>query len=251
MKIGINASFLRKTNTGIGQYTLNIVGEMLNLPESYEHQFYLYFEDKDSVEKIPAKSNVVKRTIETPFYKRDDLIRKTSWERALLPRQARRDNVEVFFTPYNSASSFPLIRHVITLHDVIWKVFEKDYVNNFRKNIYAKQTFDAVKRANRVITVSEYSKKDIIKYLNIDPSFITVVKNGVAPCFQPMDNKKELFRNLERLHIDFPYLFYMGGFEKRKNVGLLLSAFSKISKNYPNILKDRKLVIAGEVGSSI
>jgi len=135
----------------------------------------------------------------------------------------------------------------MTLHDVIWKVYEKEYVNNFRKSIYAKQTFDAVKRASHLITVSEYSKKDIIKYLKIDPAFITVIKNGIAKEFKHLDDRKKLAQTLSGLGVDSPYIFYIGGLEKRKNLDLLLKAFKKIVDNYTNVLEKRKLVIAGEI----
>jgi glycosyltransferase involved in cell wall biosynthesis len=247
MKIGINFSFARKENTGIGQYTINLVNEILNLEESQEHIFYIYAEDKESLQKIPDREGIIKRLVLTPFYKRDDLVRKTTWEKAILPRQVKKDKIETFFSPYNSASYFPLTRYIITLHDVVWKVYEKDYVNNFRKSIYTKQTFDAVKRATHLITVSEYSKKEIVKYLKIDPFFIKVIKNGVADYFKHLEDKKKLIKRLGELGVEPPYIFYIGGFEKRKNVGLLLSAFKKIVANYANILEKRKLVIAGEI----
>ncbi len=247
MRIGINVSFARKGNTGIGQYTLHLVREILNLEESRKHNFYLYAEDKESLAKMPDGEMIAKRIVPTPFYKRDDLVRKTTWEKAILPRQAKKDEIETFFSPYNSASHFPLTRHIVTLHDVVWKVYEKDYVNNFRKSIYAKQTFDAVKRATHLITVSEYSKKEIVKYLKIDPAFITVIKNGVADYFKRLENRKKIIKRLNELGVEPPYIFYIGGFEKRKNVGLLLSAFKKIVANYANILEKRKLVIAGEI----
>ena len=247
MKIGINVSFARKENTGIGQYTFYLVREILNLAESQEHIFYLYADEKESLQKMPDGNGIIKRIVPTPFYKRDDLVRKTTWEKAILPRQVRRDEIETFFSPYNSASSFPLTRYIMTLHDVIWKVYEKEYVNNFRKSIYAKQTFDAVKRASHLITVSEYSKKDIIKYLKIDPALITVIKNGIAKEFKHLDDRKKLAQTLSGLGIDSPYIFYIGGLEKRKNLDLLLKAFKKIVDNYTNVLEKRKLVIAGEI----
>ncbi|MBU2025312.1 MAG: glycosyltransferase family 1 protein [Patescibacteria group bacterium] len=252
MKIGINASFTRKPYTGIAQYTFQLLEAMFSLPQAREHQFFLYFEDEKSAPSItnhkPARvTNIIERIVKTPFYKRDDLVRKTAWEKINLPAAAKKDSLHVFFTPYNSATSFPMIKHVITLHDVIWKVYEKDYLNNFRKNIYSRQTFDAIKKAAHLITVSEYSKKEIIKYLNIDPSFITVIKNGAADCFYPVSDQRKIQTKLEQLNINSPYLFYIGGFEKRKNLDFLLKAFKKMTENYANVLGSRKLVIAGEI----
>lgn len=245
MKIGINASFARKEDTGIGQYTINLINALIS--KGGEHSFCLYFEDRESPRLFPDAKNIKKRTLITPLYHRDDLIRKTAWERALLPREIKREKPDVFFSPYNAATLIPLIAHVMTLHDVVWKIYEKDYLNNFRKNLYAKQVFEAVKRATHLITVSEYSKKEIVKHLGIEALQISVVKNGVSKTFQYLENRRAVVERLQTLGIDVPYIFYIGGFEKRKNVDLLLSAFRIIVENYGTVLGNRKLVIAGHL----
>jgi glycosyltransferase involved in cell wall biosynthesis len=251
MKIGINVSFVRKENTGIGQYTLNLVKEILNLEESQSHSFILFFEDKINWDFLKGRSNVKKKVIATPLYKRDDLVRKTAWERIFLPKEVKKEGVGFFFTPYNSVSHFPLLPHVMTVHDAVPKVYQKTYLNNFRKSIYANQTEGALKRASKLITVSEYSKKDLIKYYGVDPSRVVVVKNGVSPDFFPREDRRALLNELEKMGINDPYLFYIGGLEKRKNLELLLRAFQKLTKSYANLLEKRKLVIAGEIWEHI
>ena len=255
MKIGINASFLRKPSTGIGQYTLHLLRAIFQLESAWEHEFFLYYEDKKSMEtkllSYPLKPGtapkIKKKFLATPVYQRDDLVRKTAWERLILPRQAKKDGVELFFTPFNSATSFPLIPHVMTLHDMIWKVYEKEYLNNFRKNLYSKQTFEAIRRARQIITVSEYSKKEIIKYLGLDPMYISVIRHGITKELKPVTDQGKLRKGLKRLKIKDPYLLYLGGFEKRKNVPLLLKTMKTLGSIYANILQDRKLVIAGKL----
>jgi len=245
MKIGINASFARKEDTGIGQYTINLVKALICLAD--EDSFCLYFEDRESQRLFPDAKNIRKRTLITPLYHRDDLIRKTAWERVMLPREVKRDKPDIFFSPYNAATLIPLVKHVMTLHDVVWKIYEKEYINNFRKSLYAKQVYEAVKRASHLITVSEYSKKEIVKYLGIDALGISVVKNGVSKSFQYLENRRAVVERLQQLGIDVPYLFYIGGFEKRKNVEMLLGAFKTIVENYGTVLGPRKLVIAGHL----
>ena len=245
MRIGINASFARKEDTGIGQYTIYLLNALLK--KSSEHSFILYFEDQESQAHFASQPNYTKKTLVTPIYQRDDLVRKTAWEKVLLPREARKDKIELFFTPYNSATVIPLIPHVMTIHDAVWKIFEKDYLNNFRKNIYAKQTYEALRRATHLVTVSEYSKKEIAKHVGVNLAAVTVIKNGVDASFAYIENRRSVHERLLRLGIDFPYIFYMGGFEKRKNVDFLLNCFKKIVDNYPNIIGKTKLVIAGQL----
>jgi len=66
--------------------------------------------------------------------------------------------------------------------------------------------------------------------------------------FRPLEkNDKNLAKTLKKHGVDAPYIFYIGGFETRKNVNLLLKAFAKITKHYTNNLRNRILVIGGEV----
>ena len=246
-KIGINGSFLRKINTGIGQYTLNIVNALLNLEESENFKFFVYAEEEDNLNLIEDKPNLEKKIIQTVFYKRDDLLRKASWEKVFLPREAKKDGVDIFFTPFNSSSVFKGIQHTTTIHDMIWKVFESIYANNIRKSVYFNKTFKACQKANSIITVSEYSKKEIVKYLNIIPGNIFVVYNGINDDFKKKLGRMKQKKVLDKYNINYPYFFYMGGFEQRKNVDLLIRVFAQLKKTYSNLLQDRKLVIAGEI----
>ncbi|MBD3244913.1 MAG: glycosyltransferase [Candidatus Moranbacteria bacterium] len=247
MRIGINASFLRKLNTGIGQYSKNVIERMVNLKEHKDKKFYLYFEEEGGSNFIEESDNVIKKILKVPFYKRDDLVKKTTWEKIVLPREVKKDEIDVFFTPFNSASYFHSIRHVVTLHDVVWKVFEDQYANNFRKKLYFNKTLDMSEKADHLITVSRFSKREILKYLEVDPNNLTVIRNGVADYFRYQENKAEIERSIKKTGLKPGYIFYIGGFEKRKRVDFLIGAFKKIVDNYPNVLEGRKLVIAGEL----
>lgn len=246
MVIGINASFVRKEATGIGQYTINLVKEMAKMNAGKNQQFVLYLEEETGREFLPEAQGFSVKVLKTPIYQRDDLVRRSTWEKLILPAEARRDKVDIFFSPYNAASFFPMTRHVITLHDVVWKVFEKEYINNFRKKLYVGQTFEAINRSQHLITVSEYSKKEINKHLGIAPQFITVIKNGVSTEFGLVPEKRQVQHDLKRLNIDAPYILYVGGLEKRKNVEILLRAFKKAIEGYANIFGRLKLVVVGD-----
>lgn len=242
IKIGINALFLRKLDTGIGRSTKNLIEELEKLDR--ENLYYLYTDHK-----LPIKLSANFRTkiVSSSFYRREDLIKQTFWEKISLVKEAEKDQLDIFFSPYNSASRFKTIPNIVLLHDVIWKVLASTYLYNFRRKIYAQQTYEAVKSAKRVLTVSEFSKKEIIKYLGVESENIKVIGGGVSPMFKPVEkNNKKLRATLEKFRITTPYIFYMGGFEIRKNVSLLLRAFSKLAKHYSANLKDTILVIGGE-----
>ena len=243
LRIGINALFLRKFETGIGRVTKSLIEELIKLDK--ENTYILYTDQRVGFH-LPANFRV--KILASSFYRREDLVKQTFWERITIAREAEKDQLDVFFSPYNSATRFKTVPNVVLLHDVIWKVLASTYLYNFRRRIYAQQTFEAVKAARKVVTVSEFSRKEIHKYLDLGLDKIKVIGNGVSGVFRPLEkNDKNLNRVLKKYGINSPYLFYVGGFETRKNVSLLLGAFSKLVKHYESNLRNRILVIGGEI----
>jgi len=242
LRIGVNALFLRKIDTGIGRVTKSLLEEISKIDK--ENTYILYLDQRANI-KLPA--NFRTKIISSHFYKREDLVKQTFWERITISREAEKDKLDVFFSPYNAATRFKEVPHVVLLHDVIWKVLASTYLYNFRRRIYAQQTFEAVRLAKKILTVSEFSKQEIKKYLGIDTSQIKVIGGGVSPDFRPLEkNDRKMRRTLLKFNIRSPYIFYVGGFEIRKNVPMLLKAFAKITKLYSGNLKDKILVIGGE-----
>lgn len=242
LRIGINALFLRKVETGIGRVTKSLIEELIKLDR--ENSYTLYTDQRVGFH-LPA--NCRAKILSSSFYRREDLVKQTFWERITIAREAEKDQLDVFFSPYNSATRFKTVPNVVLLHDVIWKVLESTYLYNFRRRIYAQQTYEAVKVAKKVLTVSEFSRKEIHKYLDLDLDKIKVIGAGVSDVFQPMEkNDKNLAKTLKKYGVENPYVFYIGGFESRKNVGSLLRAFAKLAKHYSNNLRNRILVVGGE-----
>jgi len=243
LKIGVNALFLRKGDTGIGRVTKSLLEELAKLDK--ENSYLLYTDHRIDFH-LPANFRV--KILSSSFYRREDLIKQTFWERITVAREAEKDQLDVFFSPYNAATRFKTIPNVVLLHDVIWKVLATTYLYNFRRRIYAQQTYEAVKVAKKVLTVSEFSRKEIYKHLGLELDKIRVIGAGVSEKFKPLEkNDRTVLETVKKYGINSPYIFYIGGFETRKNVSLLLRAYAKLVKHYANNLKDRILVIGGDV----
>jgi glycosyltransferase involved in cell wall biosynthesis len=240
MKIGINASFLRKIDTGIGQVTQGFVKELIK-SRSKKNEYFLYFE-KDIDFKLPK--NFRKRVFLPLFWRRDDLIRKIWWEKFLLPRQAGKDRCDVFISLYPCPTNFPKnIRHKMLVHDLIPKVFP-EYLDNWRKKIYFHLSNQAAKQADKLITVSEWSKRDIQKYLKIRKPKIRVAYPSAEDTFFEESGHAEDNRILEKYGVFGRYIFYIGGFDFRKNIPALLKAFKIFRERYD--IRDINLVLGGE-----
>lgn len=240
MKIGINASFLRKPDTGIGQVTRGFVDELIK-QYSEKSEYFLYLE-KDIDLKLPK--NFHKRVFLPKLWKRDDLIRKIWWEKFLLPRKVRADKCDVFISLYQCPTFLPKnIRHKMLVHDLIPKIFP-EYLDNWRKKFYFFLTQRAIRHADEIFAVSEWSKKDIRKFLKVPNEKIKVAYPSVGDEFFEESTHEKDNKILEKYGVFGRYIFYIGGFDFRKNVSGLLEGFAKLIER--GGADDVNLVLGGE-----
>jgi len=239
MKIGINASYFRKSDTGIGQVTRGFVEDLVK-SRSGKNEYFLYLE-KDIDLKLPK--NFHKRVF-LPLWRRDDLIRKIWWEKFLLPKKAAQDKCNVFVSLYQCPTFLPKnIRHKMLVHDLIPKIFP-GYLDNWRKKIYFHLTQVAIREADEIFAVSEWSKKDVHKYLKIPEEKIKVAYPSVGKEFFEKPGEARDHKILEKYGVYGRYIFYISGFDFRKNVPGLLEAFAKLIGR--DGIENVSLVLGGE-----
>ncbi len=191
-------------------------------------------------------SNFTKKILRNHFYHRDDLIRKIIWEKFILPQASKRDGCEKFFSLYQSASIFRKIPHLMLVHDVIWKIFPQ-YKNNWRKKFYYFLVNRAIQKADRILTVSEHSRKDIAKFFGISLEKIVRSYIDCDPIFKKEPDFQEKKEILKRYSLrDKEYIFYVGGFDIRKNIDRFLKAFGFYCQKQKEKGKEPlELVLAG------
>lgn len=220
MRVGINASFLRKPFTGIGQVTLHF---LRSIPESVHAEFILYTE-----EDIPASLEIPQSFVRRAFlppWRRDDLVRKLWWERFLLPEAARQDGCDVFISLFQSASVMSSgIRHIMVVHDIIPRLFP-EYLDNYRKRFMWNSVERGVKRADRIHAVSSRTEKDLVRHLDISPASITVNRIDVDPIFKRAVTDERRSSVMEKYGLSTGYLYHGGGLEMRKNTEGVLRAY--------------------------
>jgi len=249
MRIGINASFARKGNTGIGQVTLNFLKKLSEVksekfqPEAdppgaeknKSFEFILYLEADINL-KLPSN---FKKIIFLPFWKRDDLIRKIWWEKFLLPRKVAQDKCDILFSLYQSTTLLPnkvnhrtknfgeRAKHIMIAHDIIPKLFP-EYLNNFRKKLYWRLTEKSIATADKIIANSRRTEKDLIRHLGIDPAKITVAYLDVDEIYKKDVSEEKSRRVLEKYNLSPGYIYTGGGLERRKNTESLLRAYKML-----------------------
>ncbi len=242
-KIGINTSFLCKPYTGIGQVTTNVLREIMtrknfviggkSIP-SCEITFFLYIDEDVSffdtaLFKKHGGARFVPRKVSF-WYKRNDLLRKWIFERFLLPHLAKKDQVDVCISLYQSSTVFPWwskIFHLMVVHDIIPEILP-EYRATARKRFFWKKIQRGIRLADRIVAVSHYTKQDIRTHYDLGDEKILVASIDVDPVFsQPI---KQSNISSVRHHYALPkkYFFYAGGLEVRKNIRNVLYAYKSL-----------------------
>jgi len=249
--IGINGSFIRKPASGMGQVSWHFIKQLIKMSSENKHlksEFVIYLEDKipsdfiSDYNKVPA--NIKFKIVKSRLYKRDDLIRKVLWEKFWLPVQVKKDNCQSFLSLYQSASILPKqIKHTMFVHDVIPNVFP-EYLNNLRKKSYYWLVDRAVKQTYKIVTNSNFSKKEIARTYNINHDKIKVSHLSCDPIFKKQLSEDEREDDLKKYGIkkSDKFILYEGGSDVRKNIGRIIEAYGRL---VPEITNIPSLVIVG------
>ena len=246
-KIGIDASFLRKQDTGIGQVTINFLQKLIELEseknENKKVEFFLYLEE-DLKLKLPKNFHKV---IFLPPYKRDDIFRAIWWQKYLLPKKALQDGCDVFLSMYQCATIMPKkIKHIMIVHDVLLEFFPQ-YLSNWRKAYAWKISKKAIGRVDKIIAVSHKTEKDLINQLGVDSKKITVSHIDVAQIYKQEVSLAESQRVLKKYKLEAGYIYSGGGLDTRKNIESVVHVYKKLLKR--NFMENAipKLVISGKL----
>jgi len=154
----------------------------------------------------------------------------------LLGAALRRRNPKLFFSPgYNSPLGWPG-PFVFTLHDLN-HLCVPDNSNALKRAYYRYIIKPACHRAEFVLTVSEYSKREIAAWAKVDEGKIVNVGNGVGPAFSPTGPKYDP---------GYPYLLYVGSRKSHKNLPRLLTAYS-----VSGVWQDVRMLLSGQPDEQI
>ena len=241
MKIGVNARLLTKPFTGIGQYTKNLFTELGEIDK--ENEYILVVPEKVDVHfpKNVCVKVVKEKSVGTSGMK------KTWWEQITVPDFFIAQGMDAaFFTypcnPWSKDWYKDNMKTFVTVHDCIpW--MNKDYRKGLLSKLYHSQTKKAVKMADKIFTVSESSKEGIAGVCGVDREKIIVAYNDAADVYKKPVSEDVLRKVLLRFGLKRgKFALYVGGYDKRKNVPLLVKAYGEFFKKH----KDIPLVLAGD-----
>lgn len=152
--------------------------------------------------------------------------------------------LSLFWSPHFNVPIIPTKakKQIVTVHDVFHLTFSK--ILSIPKRIYAKKLINsAVQNSDRIITVSNFSKQEIINHTGTDSDKIVVIYNGINKhLFNPDKDIQESTMIKKKYNLPEKFILYVGNVKPHKNLRRLLEAYLEIQDKIP----DFSLVIVGE-----
>lgn len=237
-RIGIDARKLR--DYGIGSYIRQLLEAIGRQPDSDRYAFLVYARagDRDVLPPLPPHFEIADE--EARGYSLAELT-GFAW-------RIFRDRLDLFHATHYVLPPLPQTRAVVTIHDIIHLLYPQ-FLPSRAAHVYARLMIrHALRRANRIITVSYNSRRDLTDYFGIPAARTEVIYNGVSPSFRPDIPGEELARIAQKLGIPSPYLLFLGGEKPHKNVQNVVRAFAEARRRRE---LRHSLVLAGPMPKEI
>ena len=233
MKIAIDArSATLHQGTGIGTYTNNLILEMLSIDSKDE--FTLFCSGKFNEKFNKKNTNIVYSSGRHGGF----------YEKLYIPSVLNELHADLYHIPQNGIGfDFDTqIPTIVTIHDLIPytmpETVGKGYLERFLRDMP-----NIISNSSGILTVSEYSKRDILKFFSSYPEDrIFVIPLAANSNFTPLDKNNCKSYVEHTFGVTDPYILYIGGFSLRKNVLGLIKAFNKV---YKDLNKPYKLLLGG------
>ena len=209
MKIAVDARMINMS--GIGTYIQNLMKNGC---------YDIALGRKDEIEKVDNKIDTIE--FNSPIYGIKEQLKFPY-------KKLRKEKPDVLHVPHYNVPIFYRGKMIVTIHDLTHLICPEFLPNKFAY-IYAKfMLWIAIKKSSEIITDSENTKKDILKFFNVNPNKIKVIYLGVGEEFRKKDEKdiKYLYKKYQ-IPENKKILMYVGNLKPHKNLERLLEAYSQI-----------------------
>src|SRR5215470_5151408 len=218
MRVAIDARKLQ--DFGIGTYIRNLLRHLARIDRENEYVLLCHEPDMGVAGTLGENFRAVLEP--APNYSMSEQVH--------IPWVLMREKPHVFHAPHYVLPVAVRSRSVVTIHDCIHLMFPQ-YLPNRAAYAYARGAmWSAARHSDRILTVSEASKRDILRFFNVRPDKISVVYNGIDERFSIEPAPDEIARVRERFQLDHGFVLYAGTIKPHKNLVRLIEAFAVLRK---------------------
>ena len=248
MRIGIDACCWANRR-GFGRFTRELLEALLASDSDNEYLFFVDRETADSDSMPDRVKKIVAETEVSPMKAASASGRRSLKDLWAMSRQVMKHDVDLFFFPavYSYFPIFNRTKIIVTLHDMIADNHpELIFPNNRLKLFWKLKQNLAIRQAHLILTVSEYSKQQIVEYFRLPESRVRVITEAARPVFTVLAQNEKTTEVLRRYNLEQgqKFLLYVGGISPHKNLKTLISAFHRVVSD--SRFEDVKLVLVGD-----
>lgn len=211
MRVAIDARELTGKRTGVGRYLREMLTAWGDLAGAASHEFVLC-----APEPIPAPPSLRASVATAPG-------RGTLWEQWALPRLVASARADVLFAPGYTGPVSGQVPMVLTIHDVSFSAHPEwfSWREGARRRFLTRMS---ARRASRVITVSDFSKREIVRHLRVPQSTVEVIYSGTTTMRPPAPA------------VRLPMVLYVGSLFNRRHIPEMIDGFDRLARQRPGLL---------------
>ena len=247
MIIGFDAKRIVRNNTGLGNYCRTLINDMIRRNDS-NMKLLLYTPDKG---RDVLRNQIIESDNSRFIFPKKKLgkIYKSLWRTKNIVKQLIEDKVQIY---HGLSGELPLglrnsgIKSVVTIHDLIF-LRHPEYYHWFDRKMYTWKFHQTIKQADRIIAVSECTKRDILEFGKIDPEKISVIYQSCNPKFTNMPTEGEIEATAKKYDLPERYLLCVGTIEERKNLMLAVRSLSLLPEDIHLVAVGKKTKYADKV----
>ena len=229
MRIGFDAKRAFSNTTGLGNYSRDTIRVLsyyfsdnkyfLYTPEDNQNPRMNFITDRDNT-FVCIPESLLNRVL------------KLYWRNKSIVKDLSTNKIDIY---HGLSNELPLgiettsIKTIVTIHDLIFIRFPNLFTA-IDRNIYHRKFKSACVRANKIIAVSEQTKRDIMDYFLVPAEKINVVYQGCNKIFQSEINKEQKKAVINKYRLPEDYLLYVGNIEERKNLLTILYTLKELPK---------------------
>ena len=222
IRIGIAARDLSVGSLGVKSYLEGLIDSLLRIDE--KNEYHIFYISRDDLGSFPTANEVVLESFS-----------KLYWDYFLLPLAVRRSRIDVMLFPKYVVPFFVNCKKIVVIHDLgfyspfkIYPLHDIIYIRLMLRS--------SIKRSDHIITVSQSSKKDIVRIMGANENDVTVTYEAPNERYKATNDEGMLNKVKNKYDLNHPFIFNPGMCALRKNAIGLLKAFKRIKKKIPHHL---------------
>ena len=242
MKIAINCIFCQPKGGGIKEYIVNLTNHIALCDQDNTYILYVLEDQLEFAKKLlPQRFRIKVVPFKSDFL---SVVKRSLFSQRFWTKEEKTERFDIFHSPFFHAPKMKKAKLILTVHDLRLYRYPQTY-NPLRYMFLKRAVKDAISRADHIISISEFTKQEMVELCGVSPEKITVI-------YEAVNRNAFSEKQLENYVLPKEYtelgqgriLFSLGHIEPRKNYPRLIEAFKKLKEKEEN--QDLKLVIAGK-----